>query len=196
MYFKVAKDQLNTAKIAETRIRELLADPSPLVKQDLIDKRYYEFSEAVVTSVVFSGLTIEAYINYYAISRLSQSQFENSLDKLSILKKWIDIPKLISGNAIGVGSDAIVLLKTLIQSRNRLVHYKSSGSTPQEFYNYLQDFDAKDHNSHLPWLNEAKTGIQAVYKLIDEMTKIDNSVKLSEIEWDEDADKWFEALSI
>ena len=196
MYFKVAKEQLSEARRRETSVRNWLTDTSPWIKQDDIDKSYYEFSEAAVTSVIFSGLTIESYINYYGISRLTKSQFENYLDKLDVLAKWIVIPKFITGNAIDTGCEAIALLLKLIQSRNRLVHYKSSGNTPQEFYNNLKNFDAQDQNNHLPWLEDAETGVKAVYKLIEEMTKIDSSINRTEIEWEEDADNWYEALSI
>jgi hypothetical protein len=196
MYFRIAKDKLGYAKNREAAFRSWLTESSRWIKQDDIDKSYYEYLETVVTSIIFSALTAESYINYYALSRLTESQIENSISRMSFFKKWIEVPSRITGQSMGVESDAAILLRKLIDNRNKLVHYKSSGNSPQEFYNLSRDFDAKNQDVHLPWLEEAENGVKAVYELIDELAKIDRSVNRADIEWEEDADNWYEALSI
>jgi|GEM_PF-5798175 len=196
MYFKIAKDKLSEAKNREASVRGWLTDPSRWIKQDDIDKSYYEYLETVVTSIIFSALTAEAFINYYALSRLSEAQFERSISRMSFFRKWAEVPSQITGQSMNVESEAFVMFRKLIENRNKLVHYKSSGNSPQEFYNLLRDFDAKNQDVHLPWLEEAEIGVKAVYKLIDEVAKIDNSVTQAEIEWEEDADNWYESLSV
>ena len=196
MYFKVAKESLENALSSEQSVRSLMTDPSPWIKQDLIDQSYSEFSEAAITSIVFAGLTIESFINYYGISRLSKAQFENYLDKLDLLAKWIVIPKFVTGNSIDTGSEAISLLKRLIRSRNKLVHYKTSRNSPQEFYKSLANFQPTDPKSRLPWIEDAEKGIQAIYELVGEIAKVDTSIDREETEWIEKSDRWFEMWSI
>ncbi|WP_143046361.1 hypothetical protein [Trichormus sp. NMC-1] len=196
MYFKVARENLEQALLSEKSVRSWMLDSSNWIKQESIDKSYSEFSESAITSIIFSGLTVESFINYYGISRLSKNEFDNYLDKLDLLSKWIVIPKFVTGNSIDTGSHAISLLKQLIRSRNKLVHYKSSKISPHDFYSSLKNFQPTDPKSRLPWIEDAEIGIQAIYKLLSEIVKIDSSISREETEWEEESDKCFQMWSI
>lgn len=196
MYFKVAKENLEQARSSEQSVRNWMTDTSPWIKQDSIDQSYSAFSEAAITSIIFAGLTAESFINYYGISRLSKAQFDNYLDRLDLLAKWIVVPKFVTGNSIDTGSEAVSLLKRLIQSRNKLVHYKTSRNSPQEFYESLANFQPTDLKSRLPWIEDAEKGIQAIYELLREIVKVDTSIDLGETEWIEESDRWFQIWSI
>ncbi|WP_413176224.1 hypothetical protein [Anabaena azotica] len=198
IYFKIAKQKLELALSCEKSVRSWIIDRNrnEWVKQDSIDHAYYEFLENAITSIIFSGLTVESFINYYGTTRLSKNKFNTYLDKLDLLSKWIVVPKFITGQEISTDSQALELLKKLVSSRNKLIHYKSSQTDPREFYNNFKTFEPTDSNNRLPWVKDAEIGVKAIYELFNEIRKIDTSITKEEIEWSEESNHWFELFSI
>ena len=92
---------------------------------DFVCAKNAAIQRSAMVSVIFSALTLEAFINNYAIERFSRSYFDNHLDKLSPVSKWIVIPKLITGNAIDTDGQPYERLKKLFKLRDKLVHYKT-----------------------------------------------------------------------
>jgi hypothetical protein len=81
--------------------------------------------EYTLIVVIFCAAALEAYINDYAINRLSKAYLERHLDKLDLASKWIVIPRIINGKQLDKGSKWFNDLSWLISLRNRLVHYKT-----------------------------------------------------------------------
>ena len=81
-----------------------------------------EIQRAAMVSVIFSALTLEAF-NNYGIEHFSRSYFDNHLDKLPAVSKWIVIPTLAVGKEIDSDSQSYEQLKRLFKRRDRLVHY-------------------------------------------------------------------------
>jgi len=75
--------------------------------------------------IIFCALSLEAFINDYAIDRTSKSYLENYLDKLDLHSKWVVIPRLLTGHQLDTGSQPMEDLDWLIKQRNKLVHFKS-----------------------------------------------------------------------
>jgi len=125
-------------------------------------------------TIIFCALTVEAFINNYAIDNLSKSYLNNYLDKLDLLSKWIIIPKLIMGRQINTDSQAIQLLKKLISLRNKYVHYKTTIKSVSEL-RWDEDWVTFEH---------AKTSILAVRELLSELKRIDPNLN---IQWIDEA---------
>jgi len=121
---------------------------------------------ASMVAVVFSALALEAFINHYAGEKLSKSYFENHLDKLDLVSKWIVIPRLIHRRQIETGSHGINSLKWLARRRNQLVHYKTKVKT-------ISELEERD------WVNleEARKSCDAVPALMRELKKLDKNVE-------------------
>jgi len=75
--------------------------------------------------IIFCALSLEAFINDYAIDHTSKSYLEKHLDKLDLYSKWVVIPRLLTGSQLQTGAQPMQDLDWLIKQRNRLVHIKS-----------------------------------------------------------------------
>ena len=93
-----------------------------------------EIQRAAMVSVIFSALTLEAFINNYGIEHFSRSYFDNHLDKLPAVSKWIVIPTLAVGKEIDSDSQSYEQLKRLFKRRDRLVHYKTKKKKLSEIH--------------------------------------------------------------
>jgi len=128
-----------------------------------------------MVSVVFSALTLEAFINHYGIERLSRRFFDNHLDSLRPVSKWLLLPKLFVGKQINTGGEPFELLGELFGLRNRLVHYKTRRKR-------ICDLVEED------WVTErhARNAIRAVRSVVEELRSIDPEV---DIRWLQDAER-------
>ena len=130
-----------------------------------------EIQRCSMITVVFCIMTLESYINEYAIINYSKSYFKNYLDKLDLKTKWIIIPKLVTGNQINTDSEAFELFLKALKIRHRLVHDKTkiiNIGEPFE-YNWITE-------------NEAEMSINAVKKMFIELKKLDQEVDISWLE--------------
>ena len=75
--------------------------------------------------IIFCALSLEAFINDYAINRTSKSYLKNYLDKLDLYSKWVVIPRLLTGSQLDTGAQPMQDLDWLITQRNKLVHFKT-----------------------------------------------------------------------
>jgi hypothetical protein len=148
----------------EAKFRESLKNE----KDFKIDRRV-ALRQASLIAVIFSALTLEAVINDYGITNFSRSYFDNYLDKLGVVSKWVLIPKLVTGSQIDTGGQAFESLKWLFSLRDKYVHYKtiqvdSAAKHPKLIENFLLD---EQH---------AANAIDAVKKVVGALAKLDNKV--------------------
>jgi len=127
-----------------------------------------EISKNAITVIIFSAFLLEAYINDYAIRRISKGYLEKYLDKLNLLSKWIVIPRVVTGKQLDTGSEAIQDLSWLISQRNKLAHYKSETVGVEEIT-----------ESHFVWEYDAERAIHTVSKLINNLSEIDSRIERS-----------------
>lgn len=83
-------------------------------------------------TIVFSGMACEAAIYDLAAVQLGDDYAAQYLDKLDLLAKWIVVPSLICGQKLKEHGPAINSLRTLVRTRNALVHHKSLATVPVE----------------------------------------------------------------
>ncbi len=129
---------------------------------DVLASKNDTIGELALVVVVFSALTLEAYINHYGISRLSRNYFSNYLDKLDLLAKWIVIPKVITGKKLNPGSAAMQDVAWLVAMRNRLVHYKSKTVS-------VNNIQASD----FLWYEDAARAVRSVRGAVHTLRRLD-----------------------
>jgi len=135
--------------------------------------KHNTITRATPIVIIFSALTVESYINYYATTRLSKSYLKNYLDRLDILSKWIVIPRVITGKQLHPGSKPIQDLSWLIKLRNELAHFKPRKAAPK----YLDD------PALLEFGYETKKAIGAVRNLVTSLGKIDDKAEVGWVNW-------------
>jgi hypothetical protein len=108
----IAKKYDSLGKLSEDEDREFSE----------INREINKYSRIVI---VFCALSLEAFINDYAIEHLSKSYLEKYLDKLDLYSKWVVIPRLLTGSQLDTGAKPMQDLDWLIKQRNRLVHFKT-----------------------------------------------------------------------
>ena len=130
--------------------------------------------DAMVTTI-FCALTLEAFINSYGISSFSKSYFENHLDRLNPVSKWLIIPKLLTGKQINTDGPGYELLKETFKLRDKLVHYKSRKKKLSELMEE-QDWVTEKH---------AQRSIEGVTAIVQELKSIDPQI---DIDWLQDSE--------
>ena len=163
-YFSISVD----AFIKAIKLKEA-ADKVGLERLETIHKfaaLWEEIYANWLISITFSALCVEAYINHYAIENLSKNYFENYLDKLNTISKWIIIPRIITGKQIDSRTIAIKNLKRLIGLRHKLVHFKT------RYYHTVEE----RINDIFPEYIDVELAIKTAPQLILEIKKIDEKV--------------------
>jgi hypothetical protein len=130
-----------------------------------------QIQRAAMISVVFSALTLEAFINDYGISNFSKTFFDTYLDRLSPATKWMIIPRLKTGKQLNPQGPVIHKLSSLFKQRDKLVHHKTVIKPVSEAF-----------NKH--WLDEkhSEEALSTVQLLVKELAKIDQTVDVSWLE--------------
>lgn len=129
---------------------------------DFLASRNNAMGEIELIVIVFSAFTLEAYINHYGLSRLSQDYFSSYLDKLDLLAKWLVIPRIVTGKNLNPGSAAMKDLSWLVSFRNRLTHFKSNTATLEEI-----------KESGWLWYENAERAVKTVKRIVSLLKQID-----------------------
>jgi hypothetical protein len=172
-YFKLVDK--NMARIETIRIEQenfldgIMSRGNSDDDVDVIITSNDEIEEIAHIVIVFSALTLEAYINHYGINRISGNYFTKYLDRLDLIAKWIIVPKVVTGKQLDPGSKAMQELEWLVALRNRLVHYKSKKIT----------VDNLSGNDFL-WYEDAERAIRAVIRIVNALREIDPD---AEMDW-------------
>ena len=171
IYFGIATRSFSQLK---TLIHE--RDSHEFTKNDVdfMLENYTAIQDSAIVTVVFSLMTIESFINNYAIKHFSRSYFDKYLDKLDIKSKWIIYPRLITGKQINTHSQAFELLGDLITLRNRLVHDKPSVKRLT-----IKNFEDFNRATEL----DAKNAVNAVRMLVTELAKVDPNIGIDFLDW-------------
>lgn len=150
-------------------------DARPIIDDADVDfncTKNAEIQCAAMVSVIFSALTLEAFINNYGIEHFSRNYFGKHLDKLPAVSKWIIIPKLVTGRALDSDSQPYEQLKRLFKRRDFLVHYKTRKKRLSEM-----------HEEDV-WVTEEQSeeSIRSVRAVVEELSGIDGTVSIDWIE--------------
>ncbi len=158
----------DVAIVQYERLRELAS--GPLVEfvgmGQPADYRFSEVTSAYLSVVVFSEMAIEAYINYYGISRLGSGFYTSHIDRLDLRSKWVIVPQLVTGKQFPKTGQGYGLLSRLVKNRNSMVHKKpvDIGTYPDL---HLEELDPRQH------LANATEAIQAMEMLHKDLLTVD-----------------------
>jgi len=169
-YFKIALDNYKNIKRLKKEhdsIRKKIKHKKkiPDAEIDLLAKKQNAMGQLAIVVIIFSVSSLEAYINHYAISRLSRNYLKKYLDKLDLLSKWIVLPRIITGKQLDPGSKSVQELRWLINLRNKMVHYKSRKQR-------IDDIKESD----FIWGDDAGRALKTVRNLLLQLKKIDKEV--------------------
>lgn len=134
-----------------------------ITSSDLFEKQTKEYlkheyesecTESGIKTIIFSALSVEAGINDYGAWQLGDKYFEGHLSSLDVVSKWVVVPKLVCGKEIDKSGPAFSALRSLIKSRNELVHNKSKDFSLNDPELHLklkkrsEDFSRNIHNAY------------------------------------------------
>lgn len=94
-----------------------------------VQRSYHSYLE----TIVFSALSLEAYINYYIIHLTSEDYFLKQYRNRSIKDKWLNVPGELKNIKFDESTDEIIRFKETIDARNNLVHFKSKKLNGHEY---------------------------------------------------------------
>lgn len=182
MYRRMADDCLKKVKAYPAtseplrarmkQLREANVDLDHADWDDVIDallQASFEAMREAVSATVFAAMAAESFIFEYGAERLGDGYVRDHLDNLKLEAKWLIYPRLVCGRSLDNGGRAMDLLRKLVKSRNRLVHYKRRPSSVR----------AEDPTD--PMLHElevfANEALQALDHLARELDAIDPQAK-------------------
>lgn len=90
-------------------------------REDIIEDNLYEDRLAMNDILIYSSLSLEAYINYYA-ERYNIRIRKNPKRELSTVEKWKLYPKLKTGKVLN--QNELKAIKNIFKLRNNIVHPK------------------------------------------------------------------------
>lgn len=124
--------------VAETAYDQFLDAEESLVPlpEDGDPAEHFSCERRLLTAsfqtIVFAGMACEAAIYDLATIQLGDSYTGQYIDKLDLLSKWVVVPSLVCGRKLNEHGPAINSLRTLVRTRNALVHHKSLPTVPVE----------------------------------------------------------------
>ena len=118
LYYHIVKDSIELAKIEKDNFKRI---------------------QAITTSLVFSALCLEAFINQEYSKAFTGKDLKKK-ESWSIKNKWLELPRSLgSPESFKTDDEPFTTFKDIIYTRNnRLVHFKpwdekwSSGKSPKE----------------------------------------------------------------
>ena len=125
MVFKRAVKEFQEAEIAIEKIeKESNAENNPLELSAKSFAAHERKMEIGVVLVMAAGAWLEQIINDYAHTFLDADWYEEHLDNLRTVTKWILLPHLCQHKEISENNPAINALREFIKARNAIVHHK------------------------------------------------------------------------
>ncbi|MBK1695415.1 hypothetical protein CKO09_11800 [Chromatium weissei] len=97
---------------------------SSFICHETMDLRACE-EQAFVSSILFSCMTVEAFINNYGVRRLGETYFRQNLERLGITEKFSLLLLACQGIAIPSSDPTLLILRAMFDARNQLVHPKA-----------------------------------------------------------------------
>lgn len=86
---------------------------------------YREKQKDCIISIIFEAFAVESLINWYGVKGLGAKQYKSHYEKLSIIDKYVIVPRVVTGKEFPKHKQAFKKLKELNSTRNNLVHSKA-----------------------------------------------------------------------
>ncbi len=142
----------------------------------LAANEHFAMNKEIISTVVFSAMTIESFFNDYASACLGDENFYEYFDKLSPESKFVLIAKFILKTDVDKGQGYYSYLKALIKKRNEYVHNKSKECNQvvaeKENESNMTEcdmpiFDKKEIQKDMRHARDAIKGIQVIADYFD-----------------------------
>lgn len=164
---EIAYPLLEIAKAAHQRFMQLkqeesqLGDPNNAAKmQHQWDLSHRVLSESVVT-VVFTAIYLESFIYKYACNYMPLEYFDEHMDSLGAVSKWVVIPRMVDGKHMNTDSRGFKMLREVVRCRNRIVRSRIFSIDPE-----MKNIHKV--NSHSTELNRCATNaMETICELLD-----------------------------
>lgn len=78
--------------------------------------------EAGVVAVFAAVAWLELMLYAYAVDRIQPNSYEEHLDRLRLVSRWLILPRLCEGKVIAEDAPPIHALRELIRARNAVIH--------------------------------------------------------------------------
>ncbi len=132
-------------------------------------------------SVIFSALTVEAYINFYAVRKSSSSYYKKYFDNLIPEQKWLFIPKFFNrGESLQIDAEPLQSLNKLVADRNSLVHAKPTNKIKLDSNSGIDITPLSEGRYGGPSMKATEKHVNTVKRLVIGLKKIDSTV---EVDW-------------
>lgn len=135
-FFEIAADSFLEFRKDKKEFDLIISDGGELHEGIYIYRRMNDYivyedklRKGTIKIILFLTTFLESYINDLGGIALGDNFVKDHLDKLSIISKWIVIPRLISGKEIDKGKSFFEDFKELVKWRNSLVHHKTKDAT-------------------------------------------------------------------
>lgn len=178
MYCEMAMESYYNASISFNRIKESGYSCACYDDRDAMEK-------SIVSTIVFSAMTLEAFINDYAAACLGDSDFYDNFEKLSFLSKFELVARFILKSNIDKSKAYYSYLKALFRQRDSYIHNKSKRSSFQgyrleefqkinkmnrldDFINEPPSFDVGEINDEMKMAIDALKAIKNIAIYFDE----------------------------
>jgi hypothetical protein len=112
IFLQIARDAVEGAERNELEIEKAGSYSAELQMQ-----------RQAIVAIVILVQALEAFINVQASKRLS-SAITESVDRLSVVSKWLVVTKTVTGTEWDKGQPPFQDFQSLVKTRNDLVHYK------------------------------------------------------------------------
>lgn len=145
--------------------------PTKLTLEEQIKIVESELAKTSMIVIVFTAMTIEAYIYDYAARHLGDAFTKDHLDKLDPVSKWIIIPELVTGREMPLREGWYARLKKLIKIRNSITHHKSSDPTGT-LHNTGKNLKRVESETGFIYTN-AKQSVNLLAALADKIIEMD-----------------------
>ena len=147
MFSQIALEQFQMLKedYEELKCLKIMCVEAVILKQEICN--HY------VTTITFAAMSMEAFLNDYAATRMGDAFFYDNFENLRPFAKLQLISKMLLHTTIDKGGKIYDLMNQLFRERNQLVHCKSKelvGMSEEELMNF-QRFLETDKNAEL-WL--------------------------------------------
>lgn len=91
---------------------------------------YVERNMLSDTIVVFSAMTIEAFLNFYGVVRLTEAEFTSHFERLGVVPKFRQLLLVCDSLSVPNNDPMVKTLASLANRRNDLAHPKTKERTP------------------------------------------------------------------
>ena len=168
IYLSIAKEAKSTAEEIHGRLDSLLGQHREVTLEYV--KAHSSVTKQSKICIVFSAMAIEAFINEYAVNKLSKKFFKSHLDRMSLLTKLILVPRLAKDTELEKDGQLYEDCKWLIDYQNYLVHFHAKTEELSQI-----DPETFTDQKYFVDLKHAKRAVRAADQLV---------LHFGDIEWD------------